>query len=339
MESIRPELQKFYSGKKILITGGNGYLGSNLVNQLLNFECQIYCLDRLKLNQDLEIDKKAKLISIVCDITDSSIWQKILSGIDIIFHFAGQTSAYVANEDPIKDFNINVLPLLFMLESCRKNKYCPTILFAGTATEVGIPRKLPVDENHHDKPVTIYDIDKLMAEGYLKYYANAEIVKGTILRLANVYGPGPKSSSADRGILNMMIRKALNGEDLTLYGKGEFIRDYIFVDDVINAFLIAGMKIENMNGRHFVLGTGVGHSIREAFETIIESVFDFTKKKVEIISTNPPQTLSPIESRNFIANVGSLKQSIGWIPEVTLAQGINKTVKHYDILTQEQKLK
>lgn len=322
-------MDKFYTGKRILITGSNGYLGSNLVELLQEFDCHIICLDKTETLQNVREKSRAEISSIKCDIVESEDWEKTLKGIDIIFHFAGQTSVYIANENPVSDFSINVLPFIRILETCKKSKFNPIIIFAGTATEVGMPENFPVDERHPDKPVTIYDLHKLMAENYLKYYAEAGIIQGAILRLANVYGPGPKSSNADRGILNMMIRKALNGENLTLYGKGENLRDYIYVEDVVKAFLLAGIKIEGTNGRHLILGTGESHSLREAFEMVIQNVFFITGKKVNLISVDPPNELSPIESRNFVADIRLIRGLVGWEPKINLNSGIINTIKYY----------
>ena len=151
--------------------------------------------------------------------------------VDVVFHFAGQTSLYAADTDPVCDYQANVLPMFLMLEACKKNDVHPDILFTGTSTIVGLPEELPVNETFPDQPVTIYDAHKLMAETYLKCYARMGLARGVTLRLTNVYGPGPKCSSEDRGILNMMVNRALSGKNVTVYGEGKFIRDYVYVDD------------------------------------------------------------------------------------------------------------
>lgn len=321
-------IHDFFTGKNILVTGGNGYLGSNLINVLKSIDCKITILDRI-IGQHLERNDTAEIREYICDIRDPEIWDEILDGIDLIFYFAGQTSVYKANENPKDDFAINVQPLFYLLEACRKHNWKPGILFSGTVTENGIPDKLPVNEMFPDKPVTVYDLHKLIAEYYLKYYSNSGIVQGTILRLANVYGPGPLSTNADRGILNMMVRKALNGEDLTLYGEGNFLRDYIFIDDVINAFLLSAMNMDIVNGSHFIVASGVSHSIREAFEIVIENVQNITNRNMKLISVKSPENLSPIESRNFVADISYLRDLVGWIPKNSLNSGIIKTIKYY----------
>lgn len=315
-----------YQGKRILVTGGGGYLGTNLIALLGSIDCQIIRLDKIS-SRIAHKNIKAKIIDITADIRQNEIWGNTLKDVDIIFHFAAQTSVYIANKNPTEDYKINILPMLQLLETCRQKRWQPAILFAGTVTETGIPTCLPVDESHPDKPITIYDLHKLMAENYLKYYANQGIVKGAILRLANVYGPGPKSSSADRGVLNIMIKKALKGENLTLYGKGNYLRDYIFIEDVARAFLIAGSNIECLNGQHFVIGSGKGHTLAEAFTLVAQQVNQKTGKHIQIKSIEPPTPQSPIEARNFVADSKRFSKLTGWNPTRSLSEGIDGTIE------------
>ena len=324
---MNKDILSFYSNKKILITGGRGYLGSILTNTLSHVACKIIRLGRSDVYQSVK-ENKADLIDIKADIRDKHTWADNLEGIDFVFHFAAQTSVYKAEQDAVEDFRSNVLPILHLLEVCKQNKWQPSVLFAGTVTEAGIPKAIPVDESYLDDPVTIYDLHKLMAEKYLRYYANQQVVKGTILRLANVYGPGPMSGNADRGVLNMMIQKALRGDDLTVYGKGDNLRDYIYVKDVINAFLIAGSKMDALNGRHFVIGSGVGHTLKEAFQSVVERAKILNGKTVNIVSIEPPKAQSAIDERHFVADSTAFKSLTNWVPNYTLECGIDNTIAY-----------
>lgn len=316
---------KYFEGKKILVTGGRGYLGSNLINVLKDVGCKIIRVDRIE-TVSVSEKSKAEIKNISGDIRIGEFWEGLLYGTDIIFHFAAQTSVYKADENPVEDFQINVLPMLKLLETCRRRNYKPTIIFSGTATEIGIPIRRPVDETHPDKPVTIYDLHKLIAENYLKFYIQQEVVKGAVLRLANVYGPGPASSSADRGILNLMIKKALHGENLTLYGSGENLRDYIFVEDVVRAFLTAAVNINEVNGNHFVICCGKGFSLMDAFSLVTERVKIKTGTNVQVVSVPPPDSQTPINSRNFVGDSSKFYQLTNWQPKYSLAEGIDRTI-------------
>lgn len=319
-------MKEFFCRKRILITGGFGYLASNVIRHLKDTDCQIIRLGR-RLSNSYPENGCVHVENRKGDVRDIDVWDSLLEGIDIIFHFAAQTSVYTANAEPSSDLEVNVLPMLRLLETCKKKKTKPTILFSGTATEAGIPGSLPVDETQPDRPLTIYDLHKLVSENYLKHYVRGGIVRGAVLRLANVYGPGPKSSSADRGVLNQMVRKALNGEPLTIYGKGDYLRDYIYVGDVARAFLHAASAIERIDGEHFVIGSGKGYTIAEAINMVADRVGIKTGNRVPVVHVETPSTLSPIEFRNFVANSRKFSALTGWKANVDLAVGIDYTIE------------
>jgi UDP-glucose 4-epimerase len=321
-------LTEFYHNKRILITGASGYIAWNLIKQLVNFSCTLVCFSR-----DIEIIKKNGLESnfqfIKANYQDEIASRKAVKNIDIIFHLASQTSVYIAETDPLSDYEANVRPIQLLLESCRKEKTCPIIIFSGTSTQCGMPKGLPVDENVIDEPITTYDFHKLQAERWLKFYISQRYVKGVSLRLTNVYGPGPKSSSSDRGILNLMINKAIRGEVLTIYGTGEYIRDYIYVDDVVSAFLLAPFHINDLNGKHFVLGSGKGKTINDAIALVGTLVTQKTGIKVSIEKIDMPIGMAKIEFRNFVAEIKTLF-NVGLCTGMSnLDEGINKTIEYY----------
>jgi UDP-glucose 4-epimerase len=322
------EVLSCFRDKHILITGGGGYLASCIVGLLQDVDCFVVRLDRPG-TLFSPVTGRAKVQNIVGDVREMSTWEKALLNVDIVFHLAAQTSAYEANKNPVVDQQINVMPMLYMLETCLKKGWQKVILFSSTVTICGLPVFQPVNENHPDNPITIYDLHKQMAENYLKYYIKHDAVKGAVLRLANVYGPGPKSSRSDRGILNQMIRKALAGEPLTVYGTGDQLRDYVYVEDVALAFLKAASNIESVNGRHFVIGSGQGYAIAQAVSLVSERVALKTGIAVPLIHVDPPSTLLPIEYRNFVADTGQFSEASGWHAKYKLADGIDFTLKEY----------
>lgn len=317
---------QFFSGKRILVTGASGYLATNLINSLKNVECTIIRLSRDSARL-VPINGIANILNITGAISRIEIFEEILKDVDIVFHFAAQTSVYIAAENPLADLEVNVVPMLNLLESCKNMHGKPIIIFSGTVTEAGIPKSLPVNETHEDIPVTIYDVHKLMAENYLKCYSQHGIVYGTILRLSNVYGPGPKSSKADRGVMNMMIHKALVGEPLTVYGEGNCLRDYVYVEDVIFAFLRAAIHIERLNGKHFVIGSGDGHTIVQGINLVADRVAVKTGVRVQVKHIDPPSSQSPIEERNFVADSQQFTKETGWQAHYPLKDGIDRTLE------------
>jgi nucleoside-diphosphate-sugar epimerase len=324
--SSNKDTSAFCRNKRILITGGGGYLAGSLLNLLEDVDCCVMRVGRSK-ERFAVAGAPGRTEDVVGDVRERDVWESVLDGVDMVFHFAGQTSVYVANQDAQADLEANVVPMLHLLEMCRLKRANPIILFSGTATEVGIPVRLPVDETHPDNPVTVYDLHKLIAENYLKYYATQGLVRGATLRLANVYGPGPRSSSADRGVLNMMVRRALAREPITVYGHGEQLRDYIYTEDVARAFLSAAAAIEKTNGRHFVIGSGEGHTILQAMSLIAKRVALKTGIQVPLVHVEPPQPQSSIEERNFVADTSLFNGLTSWRARVPLAEGIDRTIE------------
>ena len=317
-----------FTGQRILVTGGAGYLATNLICALKDVDCHITRLARQEINR-LPVNSEPQIHSVISDVREQSIWKKLLPDTDLVFHFAAQTNAYIANENPPADLNSNVVPMLHLLETCKQNCWSPIILFASTVTIAGIPTLLPVDETYPDNPITIYDLHKLMAEQYLKWYIRQGIVRGAVLRLANVYGPGPESSCSNRGILNQMIRRALAGEPLTVYKPGDCLRDYIYVDDVVLAFLYAAKNIDRINGQYFYIGSGEGYTIANAINLVADRVALKTGNRVDVKYIAPPSPQLPIESRNFVTNSKQFKQATGWQARCSLTEGIDRTIEAF----------
>lgn len=316
-------MQNTFNNKVILIAGARGYIGSSLVEALKEFSAVIYRVSRDKNSLKKVREAKAKII----DITHEDI--KKIVNIDIIFYLSAQTSTYKAQEDIYVDYNSSVKPLLELLALTKTYAKPPIFVFTSTSTICGLVNKLPVDEAFDDNPVTIYDIHKLVVEKYIYFFTINNFIRGTVLRLSNVYGPGVSSSADDRGILNLMIKKAINNENLTLYGDGKFIRDYIFIDDVINALMLSAHNIDKTIGKYYLVGSAIKTTILEAFNLIIECVKNKFGLEVSIITLQVPDNLSTIEYRNFVANIDKFKKDTNWNPFYNLEIGIKKTIDFY----------
>jgi len=324
-QQLTNEILRYYKNKRILVTGASGYLATNLVCALKDVYCTIVRLSRS--SNLLPVVGLAKVVDVTGDICAKEVFAEALKDVDVVFHLAAQTSVCTAAQNALQDLEINVIPMLNLLEICSQTDIGPVVIFAGTVTETGITETTPVDETNIDQPVTIYDMHKLIAESYLKYYCKQGAVRGVTLRLANVYGPGPRNSSSDRGVVNMMIRKALAGEELTIYGKGDCLRDYIYVDDVISAFLHAALHIKKLNGRHFVIGAGKGYSVAEAINIIADRVAAKTGFRVPVKHVETPSGMSPINRRNFVADTRQFTQATGWKASCFLIDGIDQTLE------------
>lgn len=315
-----------FQGKRVLITGASGFIGNALASSLSRVECEIVRSSR-NAEKLLPLPGSAKIVDREVDYADTGIWPRLTDGVDIVFFLGAQTSANDANEEPDRDFRENVLPLLNLLQHCRESGRRPAIVFASTATVVGMTENLPVTEGIFENPVTVYDIHKLCCEKYLSYYAGNGFVKSCSLRLANVYGPGTSASSADRGILNMMIRRAIQKESLSIYGEGLQVRDYTYISDVVDALQAAAANIEQTNGRYFNIGNGRGYNFIEAFDTIADCVTSMLGHDVCIEHVAAPDDLALIERRNYVADSRRFTEATGWTAQIKLREGIRQTIE------------
>lgn len=283
----------YYDGKKVLVTGGTGYLGSALVASLTfnNPDCSVKILTE--------------------DIRSEYVWEENLKDIDIVFHLAAQTSVYKSNDNPRANLEVNVTPIVNLLTYLNLSKKRPDIIFSSSATVIGMGDGVPV---------TIYDINKLSVENYLRYYSGQMGGRSVSLRISNLYGPGKDQNAVDRGVVKKMMACALLGKPITVYGDGSWIRDYIFISDVVEALLKSGENMDKLKGNSYSIGTGVGNSLKQMAEAIANRL----NGKVDFVPI--PEGLSPIEFRSFIADSSDFKSLTGWQPKVSLAEGIDKTL-------------
>jgi len=314
------------TGKTIVVTGAAGFIGSRVVDRLASDSGRVIRVARAALPPVENVP--ASVIDVIGDVTDRATWDRVAEA-DVVFHFAAQTGESCAADNADASFHANVMPIRHLLAVCDQRRRHPIVVFAGTVTEAGIPSRLPVSEDQPDCPVTTYDRHKLMAENDLKAAAAQRAICGATLRLSNVYGPGAAGKGNDRDVLNRMIKAAMGGEPLTVYGSGEYLRDYVFVEDVVDAFLTAADHAPGINGRHFIVGSGRGVTIRGAFELIAARVERLTGRRVSVVTADPPAALSDIQRRNFVADSSRFSAATGWRPSWSLSDGIDRTIEAF----------
>ena len=306
---------------RILITGASGLIGSALLDRLRGENDSVICQSRFT----HEDEPNVKWIK--HDLIKDS-WDCLsLPEIDVVYHLAGQTSTYSAKQDPIGDLSVNVLGLLNLLEYFRKQNRVPFVVLAGTATEVGLANHLPINEDFPDQPITFYDISKLTAEMYLKQYVKENWIEGCSLRLANVFGRSKTGQQTDRGIIDKVFNRAVSGQNITIYGDGSYLRDYIFIDDVISALILAVKYTERTNARTFYIGSGHGITLKDAFLKVISMAAAVTGTRVDHEHVPPPVDLSDIEYRNAVIDSTAFKQVTGWIPRYNFDTGLEAAYK------------
>lgn len=303
-------------GNTVVVTGASGYIGYELVNALVKQSCKIIRVSRT------DLAPLPNVITIKADICNGDVWHEIVSQADIIYHLAGNTSVYEAARHPVLSLNSTLLPINHLIQAAQKQKRKPRVVFASTATVYGLTSTLPVAETVKPNPITVYDLHKLFAEEQLSLASQQGLLDSVSLRLANVYGPSrSKSSAVDRGILNRVTAMALQGKDLMIYGDGSYLRDYVYIDDVVRAFLAAGVN-ENIAGGVFNVATGKSISLRDAFKLVAVEAKNANGYKVNVKFSPWPDGASDIEFRNYISDVSSILDKLGWQPIVSLESGI-----------------
>ena len=314
-------IQKLSEVSTFTVIGASGYIGSKLVNKLTDSGCNVIHSSR----RDTITNGDSEFVMAELDSLD--FWLNIVEKSDVIIHLAGNTSINVANDNPGLDLDSSVVPIYRLIEACKILRKRPRVVFASTVTAYGFTDNLPVSEATAENPESFYDLHKFFVERQLVLATKLNICDGVSLRLANVYGPSSANSSAnDRGILNKIIGLALAGDIVSLYGGGNYIRDYIYIDDVVDAFILASISSKSA-GEVFNIGSGVGTSVRDAFNAVTQEVYRQTNKIIEMKDVPWPENSPKIDMRNFTASIKKAHTCLGWSPKVSLQTGIATTVK------------
>mgnify|MGYP006090820005 CR=1 FL=1 len=322
------ELEGKFNNKVIAITGASGYIGSSLVNELQKHSIKkIICISRKKIKTQGNVEDWS------IDLKDSESWLKIINQSDIIFHLSGNTSIAAAEKNPEKSLNEEILPIMNLVSASKELSKKPRVIYASTATIYGLTKKFPVSEEQHPSPITCYDSNKLSAEKKLNVASSDNIIESLSLRLANVYGPSLNdSSAADRGILSKITRLAFENKSIKIYGSGNYLRDYIYIDDVVRAFLYASVleytEAKKNSEIIFNVASGVGSSIKNTFGLIAEEIEKITGFKIDIESVSWPTGISEIEKRNFIGSAQRLKSYTNWNAKTSIEDGIHLLVNN-----------
>lgn len=325
---MKKDLGGFYKNKNILITGGAGFIGSNLAMKLVEYGSVVFIADCLipqyggnLFNLD-SIKDKIKLE--ITDVRDEKSMLSLVKGKDIIFNLAGTLSHVDSMRDPYTDLEINCKSQLTILEACRKNNPDVKVLFSGTRGQYGKAEYLPVDEKHPLKPTDVNGINNMAGEWYHILYNNVYGIRATSLRLTNVYGPRHQMKHSRQGFLNWFIRQAMEGKEVPIYGDGAQKRDFNYVDDIVDAFLLAAEN-EKTNGEVFNTGSDKAISVLEVLKLIIKIVGKGSYKHIPF-----PEDKKKIEIWDYYADYSKLKKTTEWQPKTAFAEGLEKTVKFYE---------
>jgi nucleoside-diphosphate-sugar epimerase len=319
-------MSDFYRGRRVLVTGGLGFIGSNLAIRLVELGARVHLVDSMLPDYGADLRNIEPVRDRVrinfSDVRDAHSLSYIVQGEDVIFSLAGQVSHVASMRDPLTDLEINCRSQLSLLECCRSHNPDVKIVFASTRQLYGRPQYLPVDEDHPLHPVDVNGINNLAAEMYYTLYHQVYGMQTVSLRLTNTYGPRMDLSSDLKGFVGIFIRKALRGEKIRIYGDGSQRRDFNYVDDVVTALLLAG-EPPGLDGAVFNLGHPTPYSLLQFVERLRRHA-EFEHELMPF-----PAEAARIDIGDYFGDATRFREARGWRPRVDLDAGLERTVRFF----------
>ncbi|MBU1735355.1 MAG: GDP-mannose 4,6-dehydratase [Verrucomicrobia bacterium] len=318
---------ELFSGKNVMITGGLGMIGSTIARKLVPLGARVTLVDAFIEPygaNDFNIEGIRNKVQVsVTDIRDKDAIQHLVKGQDVIFNLAGQVSHNDSLANPFLDAEINYIGHLNVLECVRRNAPEAVVLLAGSRLQFGRIEKNPVDESHPLRPRTPYALNKTAAENMYLFYHQVHRLRCVVFRVANPYGPRSQMKHSKYSMVNWFIRQAMDNQAIKVFGDGLQVRDYIYVDDLAEAFIRAAVS-EACMGKVFNVGSGVGTRFKDMVETIVRAV---GSGQIEFVPW--PADYINVETGDYVTDIARIREAVGWRPATAFEAGIEMTVAYY----------
>lgn len=316
-----------YNKKRVLVTGGLGFIGSNLARKLVSLGAHVTLVDSLIPSYGGNLfnieDIQDQVTCNISDVRDPHAMAYLVQGQDFLFNLAGQTSHLDSMSDPQTDLDINASAQLSILEACRKHNPEIKLVFASTRQLYGKPDYLPVDELHPVRPVDVNGINKLAGEWYHLLYNNVYGIRACALRLTNTYGPSMRVKDARQTFLGIWVRLMIEGKPISVFGDGMQLRDFNYVDDCVDALLLAGAS-DAANGKVYNLGSKEVIGLKDLADMMVNLGYGGSYKLVPF-----PSDRKAIDIGDYYSNFTKLTNDLGWEPKVGLREGLQRTIDYY----------
>ena len=321
------DLASLVNGKHVLITGGLGMIGSTLAQKLVPLGAKVTlvdaCIEPYGANFFNIENIRSQLTVNIADIRDKEAMKWLVRGQDIIFNLAGQVSHNDSIENPFLDADINYLGHLNVVENMRKFNPHAVVVFSGSRLQFGRIEYNPVDEKHPLNPRTPYALNKTAAENLYKFYFEMYEIPCVVFRIANPYGPRSQMKHSKYCMINWFLRLAMENKTISIFGNGEQMRDYIYVEDLVDALLLAAVT-PACRGEIFNVGSGTGARFKEMVEIVVGIV---GQGKVQSVPW--PKDYVNVETGDYITNIHKLQDATDWKPRTDLRSGIQQTFDYY----------
>jgi UDP-glucose 4-epimerase len=319
-------MKDIFRGKRAIITGGLGFIGSNLARRLVELGAEVVLVDSLipeyggNMFNISGFEDRVKVN--ISDVRDEYSMRYLVQNKDFLFNLAGQTSHMDSMTDPYTDLEINCRAQLSILEACRKRNPSIKVVFASTRQFYGRPEYLPVDERHLLRPTDVNGVNKMAGEGFHILYNDAYGIRACALRLTNTIGPHMRIKDARQTFLGIWVRLLIEGKPFEVWG-GEQLRDFTFVDDAVDAFLLAA-ACDDVNGKVFNLGGDQAVTLQKLADLLVKA------NGAGEYSIRPyPADRRSIDVGDYYADFSLIRAALGWQPRIALPEALDRTLSFY----------